>query len=188
MRVSAQSQANRMELVLQEEVDGGQVKLPLVEVNLSEHDSTGDVEADLEAGRLIDAVGKITILQVPHRRRDGILRDSKLDGQFIQHYTVRLANTTPLFELCATALLFGMCDFTSPKPPWLRRVQFTYAIHENKKPQDVGCTCCGGRREGGACEFFVLLRKTYRPRSVTPCELIILYNSFFCQHPIGKDK
>jgi CRISPR-associated protein Csb1 len=119
---SVQSQANRMELALQEAVDAGQITLPLVEVDFSEHDPTGDVEADLQAGRLIDAVGKITSLQVPHRLADAILRDSELDGQPFRHSdtgkalnTVSQANATPLFELCPTALLFGMWDSTGPK-------------------------------------------------------------------------
>jgi len=119
---SVQSQANRMELALQEAVDTGRIKMPLAEVDFSEHDPTGDVEADLEAGRLIDAVGKITSLQVPHRLADAILRDSELDGQPFRHSetgkalnTVSLANATPLFELCPTALLFGMWDSTGPK-------------------------------------------------------------------------
>ncbi len=119
---SVQSQANRMELALQEAVDAGLAKLPLVEVDFSEHDPTGDLEADLEAGRLIDAVGKITSLQVPHRLADAILRDSELEGQPFRHSetgkalnTVSLANATPLFELCPTALLFGMWDSTGPK-------------------------------------------------------------------------
>lgn len=119
---SVQSQANRMELALQEAVDVGQIKLPLVEVDFSEHDPTGDVEADSQAGRLIDAVGKITSLQVPHRLADAILRDSELDGQPFRHSeigkalnTVSLTNATPVFELCPTALLFGMWDSTGPK-------------------------------------------------------------------------
>lgn len=119
---SVQSQANRMELALQEAVDAGQAKLPLVEVDFSAHDPTGDVEADLEAGRLIDAVGRITSLQAPHRLADAILRDSELDGQPFRHSdtgkalnTVSLANATSLFELCPTALLFGMWDSTGPK-------------------------------------------------------------------------
>ncbi|HSH26809.1 MAG TPA: type I-U CRISPR-associated RAMP protein Csb1/Cas7u [Wenzhouxiangella sp.] len=119
---SVQSQANRMELALQEAVDAGEITLPLVEVDFSEHDPTGDVEADLQAGRLIDAVGKITSLQAPHRLADAILRDSELDGRPFRHSetgkalnTVSLANATPLFELCPTALLFGMWDSTGPK-------------------------------------------------------------------------
>lgn len=119
---SVQSQANRMELALQQAVDDGMVRMPLVVVDFSEHDPTGDVDADLEAGRLIDAVGKITSLQVPHRLADAILRDSELDGvPFRQSETgkalntVSQANATPLLELCPAALLFGMWDSTGPK-------------------------------------------------------------------------
>lgn len=119
---SVQSQANRMELALQEAVDAGKVRMPLVEVDFSDHGPTGDVEADKKAGRLIDAVGKITSLQVPHRLADAILRDSELDGRQFRESeigkalnTISLANATPLFELCPTALIYGMWDSTGPK-------------------------------------------------------------------------
>lgn len=119
---SVQSQANRMELALQEAVDAGRIRIPLVEVDFSEYGPTGDVEADKEAGRLIDPIGKITSLQVPHRLADAILRDSELDGvPFRQSEigrtlnAVSFANATPLFELCPTALIFGMWDSTGPK-------------------------------------------------------------------------
>jgi len=119
---SVQSQANRMELALQEAVDAGAIKLPLIEVDFSDHDPTGDVEVDIEAGRLIDRVGKITSLQVPHRLADAILRDSELDGQPFRRSeigkalnTVSLMQATPVFELCPTALIFGMWDSTGPK-------------------------------------------------------------------------
>lgn len=119
---SVQSEANRMELALQEAVDAGKIRLPLVEVDFSEHGPTGDVEADEKAGRLIDAVGKVTSLQVPHRLADAILRDSELDNvPFRQSEvgkalnSVGLANATALFELCPTALIFGMWDSTGPK-------------------------------------------------------------------------
>jgi CRISPR-associated protein Csb1 len=119
---SVQSQANRMELALQEAVDAGKIKLPLVVVDFSEYDPTGDLEADEKAGRLIEKVGKITSLQVPHRLADAILRDSELDGVKFRRSErgkvlnmVSLANATPLFELCPTALIFGMWDSTGPK-------------------------------------------------------------------------
>lgn len=119
---SVQSQANRMELALQEAVDAGKIRLPLVEVDFSEHGPTGDVEADEKAGRLVDTVGKVTSLQVPHRLADAILRDSELDGVAFRKSeigktlnTVSLANASPLFELCPTALIFGMWDSTGPK-------------------------------------------------------------------------
>ena len=75
---SVQSQANRMELALQDAIDAGNIKMPLLVVDFSEHGPTGDIEADKKAGKLIDAVGKITSLQVPHRLADAILRDSEL--------------------------------------------------------------------------------------------------------------
>jgi len=119
---SVQSQANRMELALQEAVDAGRISLPLVVVDFSDHDPTGNLEADEAAGRLIEKVGKITSLQVPHRLADAILRDSELNGTKFRRSergkalnTVRLANATPLFELCPTALVFGMWDSTGPK-------------------------------------------------------------------------
>lgn len=119
---SVQSQANRMELALQEAVDEGRITLPLVAVDFSDHDPTGDLEADAAAGRLIEKVGRITSLQVPHRLADAILRDSELDGVKFRRSergkvlnTVSVANATPLFELCPTALVFGMWDSTGPK-------------------------------------------------------------------------
>jgi CRISPR-associated protein Csb1 len=119
---SVQSQANRMERALQEAVDAGELTIPLVVVDFSDHDPTGDLEADEAAGRLIDKVGTITSLQVPHRLADAILRDSELDGHPFRRSprgkaldTVSVGNATPLFEFCPTALLFGMWDSHGPK-------------------------------------------------------------------------
>lgn len=119
---SVQSQANRMELALQEAVDAKKMTLPLIEVDFSEHDPTGDIEEDKADSRLLDAIGKITSLQVPHRLADAILRDSQIDGTNFRHSeqgkrlnTVSWLNATPLFELCPTALVFGMWDSTGPK-------------------------------------------------------------------------
>ncbi|MCL6650269.1 MAG: type I-U CRISPR-associated protein Cas7 [Chloroflexi bacterium] len=119
---SVQSQANRMELALQEAVDERRISLPLVTVDFSAHDPTGDIEADEAAGRLIERVGKVTTLQLPHRLADAILRDSQLHGTRFRRSeigkalnTVSLANATPLFQLSPTALVFGMWDSTGPK-------------------------------------------------------------------------
>jgi CRISPR-associated protein Csb1 len=119
---SVQSQANRMELALQEAIDADKIKMPLLVVDFSEHGPTGDIEADKRGGKLIDAVGKVTSLQVPHRLADAILRDSELDGAAFRVSSrgrklnqVSLANATPLLELCPTALIFGMWDSTGPK-------------------------------------------------------------------------
>lgn len=119
---SVQSQANRMELALQDALDAGRINIPVLEVDFTEHGPTGDVEADEKAGRLIDAVGKVTSLQVPHRLADAILRDSEFDGTAFRKSdkgkalnAVSPSNATPLFALCPTALVFGMWDSTGPK-------------------------------------------------------------------------
>jgi CRISPR-associated protein Csb1 len=111
-----------MELALQEAVDAERLKLPLVVVDFSRHDPTGDPEADEKAGRFVDAIGRLTTLQVPHRLSDAILRDSLLDGKPFRRSgrgkalnQIALSNATPLFELCPTALIFGMWDSTGPK-------------------------------------------------------------------------
>lgn len=119
---SVQSQANRMELALQEAIDAGKIAMPLLVVDFSDHGPTGDIEADKKAGKLIDAVGMVTSLQVPHRLADAILRDSEIDGIAFRNSDkgkalnqVSLVNATPLLDLCPTALIFGMWDSTGPK-------------------------------------------------------------------------
>jgi len=127
---SVQSQANRMEQALQDAVDTKKLSIPVIEVDFTDHDPTGDVETDKKAGRLVDAIGKVTSLQVPHRLADAILRDSDVEQEkngkreriaFRQSEigkalnTVSPANATPLLELCPTALIFGMWDSTGPK-------------------------------------------------------------------------
>src|SRR5574341_675815 len=119
---SVQSQANRMELVLQEALDAGKIKIPVFIVDFTEHDPSENVKADEKDGRLIDAIGRITSLQAPHRLADAILRDSQSDGIAFRKSsigkalnTVSLSNATPLFNLCPTALVFGMWDSTGPK-------------------------------------------------------------------------
>jgi len=119
---SVQSQANRMELALQDAVDQKEIKIPVIAVDFSEHGPTGDLEADREAGRLLDELGEITSLQVPHRLADAILRDSKLgDKPFRESEAgvginkAGLRNATPVYRYCPTALIFGMWDSTGPK-------------------------------------------------------------------------
>lgn len=127
---TVQSQANRMELALQEAIDAKILSLPLVIVDFTPWSPTGDVDADEKAGRLIDAVGKITSLQLPHRLADAILRDSEIEEEVngekkvlpfrksskgMALNKVSLQNATPLYQLCPTALIFGMWDSTGPK-------------------------------------------------------------------------
>ena len=107
---SVQSQANRMEQALQEALDASEIALPIIEVDFS------------DAKDLPEPVGKITSLQAPHRLADAILRDSEHNGKPFRNSEAAkalnqasLLNATPLFQLCPTALLFGMWDSTGPK-------------------------------------------------------------------------
>ena len=107
---SVQSQANRMEEALQDAVDRGlfePVGLPVIEVIF------GDSIAD---------VRRVTSLQAPHRIADAILRDSLLGGKPFRSSEEgkrvtdsSLVNATAIFELCPTALIFGVWDSTGPK-------------------------------------------------------------------------
>lgn len=116
---SVQSQANRMEEALQQALDAGKLKIPVVEVDFTPyfpgHDQKGDKW-------LLDPVGKVSSLQAPHRIADAILRDSLLDGKNFRQTEigkrigmVSARDATALFEHCPTALVFGMWDSTGPK-------------------------------------------------------------------------
>lgn len=124
---SVQSQANRLEEALQQAIDQGRLKIPVIEVDFTPFYPGEDKAEDL---RLVDPVGKVTSLQVPHRIADAILRDSivvednkpfraskesaeSIHGQRLRR--VSNQNATVLFELCPTALIFGMWDSTGPK-------------------------------------------------------------------------
>jgi CRISPR-associated protein Csb1 len=116
---SVQSQANRMEEALQQAVDAGRLKIPVVEVDFTPY-FPGDDQP--EGMRLLDPVGKVSSLQAPHRIADAILRDSLLDGKPFRQSEigerigrVHARDATALFEFCPTALLFGMWDSTGPK-------------------------------------------------------------------------
>lgn len=109
---SVQAQANRLEDALQAAIDARRFStspIPLVQVDFSGED-------------LLNAVGKITSLQAPHRVADAILRDSLLDGQPFRKSAVGAKldhvsqqNATALYEMCPTALVFGIWDSTGPK-------------------------------------------------------------------------
>lgn len=105
---SVQSQANRMEEALLEAWREGRIPLPVVTVDFS----GADLEREL----------RITSLEAPHRIADALLRDSLLEGKPFRKSEVGRRidaavprNATPLFELCPTALVFGMWDSTGPK-------------------------------------------------------------------------
>jgi len=124
---SVQSQANRMEEALQQAVDDRSLKIPIIEVDFTPY-YPGDGQS--EEMCLLDPVGKVSSLQAPHRIADAILRDSlvKEDNKPFRHKDsdkeseygrrlrrVKASDATFLFELCPTALLFGMWDSTGPK-------------------------------------------------------------------------
>ncbi len=121
---SVQSQANRMEEALQQAIDSGRfrqadVALPLVEVDFTPYFPGEDQPDNL---RLLDPVGRVSTLQAPHRIADAILRDSRHNGTPFRESEVGRAvnrvssvHATALFELCPTALVFGMWDSTGPK-------------------------------------------------------------------------
>lgn len=109
---SVQSQANRLEEALQMAIDAGRLDdcpIPVIEV-------------DFSGENLLDEIGRITSLQAPHRAADAILRDSLLDGTPFRKSDIgkrldyaSLNNATPLYEICPTALIFGIWDSTGPK-------------------------------------------------------------------------
>ena len=115
---SVQSQANRMEAALQEAVDRGRIELPMIEVDFS--------GANEKLIKPID--DRVTSLTVPHRLADAILRDSVVaedsedkdklfrDSSYAERWRRGSpANATPIYELCPTALVFGV--WGAPEKP-----------------------------------------------------------------------
>jgi CRISPR-associated protein Csb1 len=105
---SVPSQANRMELALQEAVDGGEIELPVVTVDFTSVDNPN--------------VPKVTSLQAPHRLSDAILRDSTRDGKDFRQSdigqslnSVSPAYATPLLQYAPHCLVFGLWDSTGPR-------------------------------------------------------------------------
>ena len=106
---SVQSQANRMEEALQTALDAGRVNVPVLSV-------------DFTGLGLLNEVGRVTSLEAPHRVADAILRDSLHEGTPFRKSelgkrldTASLQNATPLYQLCPSALIFGIWDSTGPK-------------------------------------------------------------------------
>jgi CRISPR-associated protein Csb1 len=109
---SVQSQANRAEEALGRALEGGRLKLPLIAVDFQQANK-----------KLRKPLPNLTSLEVPHRLADAILRDCVLpDGtrfsksQFAAEWgRSNLWNATAVYNLCPTALLFGM--WGSPEKP-----------------------------------------------------------------------
>ena len=105
---SVQSQANRMEMALLEEWEAGRAPLPVIAVDFGGDD--------------LPKPFRVTSLEAPHRIADALLRDSELEGVMFRQSgpgkrldTVDVRNAAALFELCPTALIFGMWDSTGPR-------------------------------------------------------------------------
>jgi CRISPR-associated protein Csb1 len=105
---SVPSQANRMELALQDAWMGGEIQLPVVAADFSAVDNPG--------------LPKVTSLQAPHRIVDAILRDSLHDkvpfrtsdiGKELDDLATGFA--TPLLKYAPHCLVFGMWDSTGPR-------------------------------------------------------------------------
>ena len=109
---SVQSQANRAEEALKSALERNRIRLPLITVDFGEANKS-----------LRSEIQNLTTLDVPHRLADAILRDSALlDGTrfskstYAQRWSrATVWNATPVYELCPTALLFGM--WGSPEKP-----------------------------------------------------------------------
>lgn len=109
---SVSSEANHAEEALLQAVRSGNIALPLIEVNFAAANQT-----------LPKQLPNITSLEAPHRLADAILRDSiTSDGTRFSKssYAVRwgasnIWDATAVYELCPTALLFGM--WGSPTKP-----------------------------------------------------------------------
>jgi CRISPR-associated protein Csb1 len=126
---SVQSQANRLEVALLEGYRARMLKFPLVQINFGKADEDE-----------VRAVGVVTALEAPHRLADALFGASEVeeggkrrpfrhpDPKQASSYGRRfeqasIANATPLFELCPTALVFGMWDSHGPKGAFGERFQ-----------------------------------------------------------------
>ena len=106
---SVASQANRAELALLEGCELGDLEFPVPCVDFTIDKDVADV-------------GRLTVLEAPHRLADAIFRDSLLDGTLFRLSDIGRAitdaqprNATALFHYSPTGLLFGMWDSTGPK-------------------------------------------------------------------------
>jgi CRISPR-associated protein Csb1 len=105
---SVPSQANRMEIALQDAWMADEIDLPVVSVDFSAVNKPG--------------VPKVTSLYAPHRIADAILRDSYLgEVKFRQSEIGKeldqlgLNYATPLLKHAPHCLVFGMWDSTGPR-------------------------------------------------------------------------
>jgi CRISPR-associated protein Csb1 len=98
---SVQSQANRLEDALLTAVRAGDIRIPLLQMDIAGHQT-------------------ITSLSAPHRVHDAIFRDCQYEGTRFRDSEIgkemveaRAWNATGMLRLCPTALLFGTWDSQS---------------------------------------------------------------------------
>ncbi len=106
---SVASQANRAELALLEGWEARELRFPVAFVDFSGETGVADI-------------GRLTVLEAPHRLADAIFRDSLFDGTLFRLSDMGRAvtdaqprNATAMFRYAPTALLFGQWDSTGPK-------------------------------------------------------------------------
>lgn len=143
---SVQSQANRLELALLEGHRARKLRFPLVQIDF------GSVPEEE-----VRAVGVVTALELPHRLADAHFGASEVDekgkrvpfrdrdpkkasalGRRFDQGSI--ANATPIFELCPTALIYGMWDSHGPRGGLGERFQRTVVS------EIVGIDAEAGRR------------------------------------------
>lgn len=117
---SVASQANRAELALLAGWELGELHFPVAFVDFTVDEDLADL-------------GKLTVLEAPHRIADAIFRDSLMDGTLFRLSEVGRAITnaqprdaTALFRYSPTALLFGIWDSTGPKGGLGSKIQRSY--------------------------------------------------------------
>ena len=105
---SVQSQANRMEMALLEAHRAKRVALPLLIARFNQEE--------------LPRKFTVSSLEAPHRVADALFRDSLLDGTIFRKSntgrildTADIRNSTGLFGICPTALVFGLWDSTGPR-------------------------------------------------------------------------
>jgi len=99
---SIQSQANRMEMALLEAYKNGQIRMPMLQVDFSQN---------------FPEIGKITVLEAPHRISDAIFRESELNGTSFRDTGIgkefvksNSRNATPILKIAPHSLIFGYWD------------------------------------------------------------------------------
>ena len=130
---SVASQANRAELALLDGWEKGDLEFPVPFVDFTE-------ESEL------DDLGRITVLEAPHRLADAIFRDSLLDGTLFRLSEIGRAitdarpdNATAMFRYAPTALLFGQWDSTGPKGGLGSKFQRSYVSEIVGLDAVIGC-------------------------------------------------